>query len=113
MAMRFKILTISIIAILISLPYTIANSIDYQESYISEVLDSHLIKGIPYVAQTEGYFCYYADITMIFNHLGYDVSIEDILFYDGLGYIHSYNTWYDIPHASVDFEVNRDCTTGS
>ena len=95
--MLLRILALTIITILISFPYTIANSIDYQESYISEIPDSHLIKGIPYVDQTEGYFCYYADITMIFNHLGYNVSIEDILFYDGLGYFHSYNVLDRLP----------------
>jgi len=28
--------------------------------------ESHLIEGISYVPQTEGYFCYYASCAMIF-----------------------------------------------
>ena len=96
--MRLKMLAISVSIILLSFPNAIASSFDNQESYISEIPDSHIIEGIPYIAQTEGYFCYYADITMILNHLGHDVSIEDILFYDGLGYIHSYDILDRLPH---------------
>ncbi len=53
--------------------------------------ESHLIEGVSYVRQTEGYFCYYASCAMIFNHLGLNTSLEEILFYDGVGYSHKYN----------------------
>jgi hypothetical protein len=55
-----------------------------------DMADSHIIEGVPYIAQTEGYFCYYASFAMILNHLGMDTTLNEILFYDGLGYKHGY-----------------------
>ncbi len=51
---------------------------------------AHLISGISYVAQDKMNFCVYACLAMIFNHLGLNTSIDELAFYDGVGYIHSY-----------------------
>ena len=95
--MSSKISIIAIVVLVLTLPHTIANNVNYNDINISETPDNYLIEGIPYVPQTEGYFCYYADITMILKFYGFDLSLEDILFYDGLGYIHSYHTNERLP----------------
>jgi len=51
---------------------------------------SHVIENITYIPQTEGYFCYYASVAMIFNKMGLNTSLEEIIFLDGIGYTHLY-----------------------
>ena len=66
-----------------------------------EILDNHIIDGVPYTPQSEGYYCYYASITMILKYLGFNTSIDEILFYDGLGYTHNYNQEERLPNNRI------------
>ena len=90
---------ISIITILLLLFLSIqpANSVYVTTQNSSDIPESHLIKGIEYIAQTEGYFCYYSCFTMIFNYMGLNTTLDEVLFYDGLGYTHYYNTTQRLP----------------
>ena len=49
---------------------------------------AHLIPGVPYVAQNKMNFCVFACLTMIFNYLRLNTSINELAFYGGVGYIH-------------------------
>lgn len=75
-----------------------------------ELPDSHVIENVPYFSQTEGYFCYYASIAMIFSHMGLNTDLEEIIFLDGIGYTHSYIRSEKIikstHYASLDFVFN-------
>lgn len=89
--MQWKTLGAGIVVfILISstIPSLSANSNIYSTITIPE---SHLIQGVKYVPQNAGIYCLYADITMVLKYLGFDTSLEDILFYDGLGYFYTYD----------------------
>lgn len=74
---------------------------------IQDLLPSHIIENVPYFSQTEGYFCYYASIAMIFSHMGFNTDLDEIIFLDGVGYTHSYIRSEKIikssHYASLDF----------
>ena len=63
--------------------------------------ESHLIQGISYVAQSERNFCVYACLTMILNHMGLNTSLNELLFYSGVGYTHSYSVSKRLPSADI------------
>jgi hypothetical protein len=50
--------------------------------------DSYLIEGVPYVGQETDLFCAYASLTMIIRYHGFDTSLEEILYFAGVGYTH-------------------------
>jgi len=63
--------------------------------------ESHVIKGVPYVAQTEMNYCPYACLTMVFNYMGLNTSLDELLFYTGAGYTHTYRPEQRLPHADM------------
>ena len=88
-----KYLTLLIVMGMIIVPYlsNLSTATISPSNVLSlKIPESHFIEGVPYVGQTEGYFCYYASCAMIFNYLGLNTSLDEILFYDGLGYSHYY-----------------------
>jgi hypothetical protein len=88
--MKKIIALISVILLLfLSIQQVNSSSLDNQNTL--NLPNIHLIEGIEYIAQTEGYFCYYSCFTMIFNYMGLNTSLNEVLFYDGLGYTHYYN----------------------
>ena len=68
--------------------------------------DSHLITNVSYIAQSEGYFCYYSCITMILNYYGFNTSLDEILFLDGLGYSHYYYPEGRLPEEGCYSDIN-------
>jgi len=50
------------------------------------VLEKHIIKDVPYVEQETNFFCDYACKTMIFNYLGLNTTLDEVLFYSGCAY---------------------------
>ena len=105
-----KLITVAITLIIVSLTYSsVCNSIS-SEIDNSNFTNSHLIEGVPYIAQTQGYFCGYACRAMILNYLGFNTSLEDILFYDGLGYTHYYHQDERLPeegrYSDLDYVLN-------
>lgn len=85
-----RLITVIAALIIISLPYSSASNSISSDIGTSDVPSSYLIEGVPYTAQTHGYFCGFACRAMILNYLGFDTSLEDFLFYDGIGYTHHY-----------------------
>lgn len=77
---------------------TIANSVKNIDSKTNE---NHLINGVSYVAQNERNFCVYACLTMILNYMGLNTSLNEILFYSGIGYIYSYNLAKRLPSEEI------------
>lgn len=63
----------------------------------TELQENHVIKGVPYVAQTEVNYCPYACETMVFNYMGLNTSLDELLFYSGVGYRHMYRGDQDSP----------------
>ena len=63
--------------------------------------ESHVIEGVPYVAQTEVNYCPYACETMVFNYMGLNTSIDELLFYSGAGYRHLYRPDQRLPHVDL------------
>ena len=68
---------------------------------------AHVIDDVPYIAQSEGFFCYYACIAMILDFYGLNTSLDEILFLDGVGYSHYYSEGDRLPvegrYSDVDF----------
>ena len=63
--------------------------------------ESHVIKGVPYVAQTEVNYCPYACETMVFNYMGLNTSLDELLFYSGVGYRYTYRPVQRLPHVDL------------
>ena len=105
-----RLIAVITVLIIVSLPYSSASNSISSEVGISDAPSSHLIEGVPYIAQTQGYFCGYACRAMILNYLGFDTSLEDILFYDGLGYTHYYHQDERLPeegrYSDLDYVLN-------
>ena len=68
--------------------------------------DSHLMTNVSYIAQSEGYFCYYSCITMILKYYGFNTSLDEILFLDGLGYSHYYYPEERLPEEGCYSDIN-------
>jgi Mg2+ and Co2+ transporter CorA len=102
--MQRKVLTLSLILMLL-IVFIVSNSfvITIHSSKIpaSNTQESHLIKGVSYVAQNERNFCVYACLTMIFNNMGLNTSLNEMLFYSGVGYTHSYNLAKRLPNEEI------------
>ena len=98
---------IIILVIIILLPQTIANHSNLSETSKSNIPNNYLIEGVPYIAQTQGYFCGYSCRAMILNHLGFETTLEDILFYDGLGYTHFYQYHEKLPEEGRYSDLNH------
>jgi hypothetical protein len=94
----FFIVLINIVLIVPNLCITTASS---SKNLDSNTHESHLIQGISYVAQSERNFCVYACFTMILNHMGLNTSINELLFYSGVGYRHSYSVSKRLPSADI------------
>ncbi|HVQ01181.1 MAG TPA: C39 family peptidase [Candidatus Thermoplasmatota archaeon] len=62
---------------------------------------SHVIEGVPYVAQTEVNYCPYACETMVLNYMGLNTSINELLFYSGAGYRQVYRSDQRLPHVDL------------
>ena len=73
----------------------------------SDIPKVHIIEGVPYIAQNGKYFCYYTCLAMIFNYMRLNTSLDEMLFYGGVGYTHSYNTEKRLPHEEIwgDFDL--------
>jgi hypothetical protein len=67
----------------------------------TELQENHVIKGVPYVAQTEVNYCPYACETMVFNYMGLNTSLDELLFYSGVGYRHMYRGDQRLPHVDL------------
>ena len=80
-----KIIAIIAVISLLFLSIQPVNSLSLDNQNTINLPNNHLIEGIEYIAQTEGYFCYYSCFTMIFNNMGLNTSLDEVLFYDGLG----------------------------
>ena len=63
--------------------------------------EGHVINGVPYVAQTEVNYCPYACETMVFNSMGLNTSIDELLFYSGAGYRHLYRPDQRLPQVDL------------
>jgi len=108
--MRKKIFFILIIIALCTQSFSFGvNSHMFQPYSIkyTNLQDSNVIDGVPYIPQSEGYFCYYASIAMIFDYLGFNTSLDEILFLDGLGYTQYYIADQRLPeeacYSNIDF----------
>jgi hypothetical protein len=102
-----RLLPLTIILILTTTSTTIATN-DHQQT--TPLTTSHLITNVPYVAQTKKNYCVYADLAMILDHLGLNTTIDELVFYGGVGYSHTYSTATRLPHenlyANLDFTAN-------
>jgi hypothetical protein len=94
----FFIVLINIVLIVPNLCVTTAS---LSKNLDSNTHESHLIQGISYVAQSERNFCVYACLTMILNHMGLHTSLNELLFYSGVGYTHSYSVSKRLPGADI------------
>ena len=91
--------------ILLVVVFMLSNSFDnlHSSSKITDlnIQDSYLIHNISYVAQHERNFCVYACLTMIFNFMGLNTSLNEMLFYSGVGYTHSYSLESRLPYEEI------------
>ena len=87
-------LSVTIIALLFetSIIPAFGNNINFYHNSISSLQDisdipeSHLIEGVPYVGQTLGY-CAFASMAMMLNKFdGVNVTLNDVIYYTGIGY---------------------------
>lgn len=63
--------------------------------------ETHVINRVPYVAQTEVNYCLFASVTMVFNYMGLNTSLDELLFYTGIGYSHSYSEEQRLPQVAI------------
>ncbi len=61
----------------------------------SNIPESHLIEGVPYVGQT-GPYCVFASFTSVFKYHGIDTSENEVLFVTGAGHSLAYPGHYRI-----------------
>lgn len=53
----------------------------------SGIPDNYVIEGVPYISQETSFFCAYACFTMLLNNFkDINVSLDDVLYYTGVGY---------------------------
>lgn len=64
-------------------------------------VSAHVIEGIPYVAQTGRIYCYYACLAMVLNFMGLNTSLDEILFFGGVGYAHACDNGSRLPSPRV------------
>src|SRR5512136_2919391 len=79
---------LSVTSSLTAIPSAVSNFPENRNAWFPE---GYLITDVPYVAQTERNFCVYSCCTMVFNFMGLNTTLDEMLFYGGLGYTHSYN----------------------
>jgi hypothetical protein len=87
------------------LPNVFANTTNFP-SDTSDFSEVHIIEGVPYVAQNGTYFCYYACLTMIFDYMELNASLNEMSFYGGVGYTHSYGSDERLPNDIIYFNLN-------
>ncbi|MBU0496663.1 MAG: C39 family peptidase [Candidatus Thermoplasmatota archaeon] len=75
------------------------------QSYPCTIPESYIISEVPYVPQSEGYFCYYATLTMYLQYLGHNLTLNELIFYDGLGFTHSYHPKERLPHQGLYADI--------
>ncbi|HIH28237.1 MAG TPA: hypothetical protein HA260_00365 [Thermoplasmata archaeon] len=61
----------------------------------------HVVENVSYIAQPERNYCYYACLTMILNHMRLNTSLDEVLFFDGVGYTHTTNTASRLPQPGI------------
>lgn len=71
-----------------------------------ETQNSHIINGVPYIPQNQGYFCGYACRVMILNYMGLNTTLDEFLFYDGVGHTHSYYNNNRLPKESCYIDTD-------
>jgi len=89
----FVIIVIGITPILSSLSILSSATVIASDLNTSEVLEVHVIEDVPYIAQTEIHFCWFASFAMIFQYFGINTSIDEIIYYGGVGY----SSYYPYP----------------
>ncbi len=90
--------------LLVLLPFS---QISVSQKLSLSLLDSHVIQNVPYFPQTEGYFCYYSCIAMILDFYGLNTSLNEILFLDGLGYLHYYQEIERLPEEGRYSDISH------
>jgi len=78
-----------------------AHSASLPPAHKAGLQESHVIEGVPYVAQTEVNYCPYACETMVFNYMGLNTSIDELLFYSGAGYRQVYHQDQRLPQVDL------------
>jgi len=78
-----------------------ASAITSQSSLNASFEETHVISGVPYIAQTEVNYCWYASLAMVLNTMGMNTSLDELLFYVGAGYVHTYRTDQRLPHPGM------------
>jgi len=81
----FIVLAISLTNILSSFPVTSAADGESFNLVSSDISESHLIEGVPYVGQ-DGPYCAYASPTMVFQYYGVNTSLREVLYNSGVGH---------------------------
>jgi len=70
------------------------------DNKITDGDESHIIEGVPYVAQNR-YSCGFASFTMIIKYYGHNTCLEEVLFNSGIGYSLAYTRFFKIPGISL------------
>lgn len=99
-----KFIIVSFIVILSATPSLSSNCVSPpspSNNWDSRSQESHLINGVKYVAQNERNFCVYACLTMIFNYMDLNTTLDELLFYGGVGYTHSYSEGTRLPNSDI------------
>lgn len=90
-----KLLTLSFSFAMIVTPILSGLSVSYahpSQSSVntSDLPESHLIKGVPYVSQETAYTCHYATITMILQYYGINTTEQEVRHNSGAGFSLAY-----------------------
>jgi len=59
---------------------------NFHNKNLTDLPNYHYIHGLNYTHQIENYFCYLTSYYMIFDYMGINTSIEEIIYYYGMGY---------------------------
>jgi hypothetical protein len=62
---------------------------------------SHVIDNISYIAQTERNYCHYSCLAMVLNFMGLNTSLDELLFFGGVGYAHTYRDSTRLPEPFI------------
>lgn len=62
------------------------NSYASHEDIVIYSPKSYLIEDVPYIGQETSFFCAYASLTMIFQYFKMDTTLNEILYFSGVGY---------------------------
>ena len=66
---------------------TVATFLKKSDLNKSETPNSYIIEAVPYVSQEINLFCAFASFTMMLNYFeGIDLTLQEVLFYSGVGY---------------------------